>query len=475
MDRGVQAPSTGIEAHCASGNCTFPETWGTVAYCNCCEDSTKELIVTTRCFPDNTNSRIVSVPVDCPDNSTFIMESSLPDGHYLTGFGLDSMKMNVTYKVGEGVKHEGWSVDTSGTELFKMDVNMGYDQPDIFTTVVQLIFGKTPLSGDHLDKPTGLKLDDCDGPDTANDWRCRGYEVATCFRSPSVKIYNSSVVNGQLSKKVISSSGSLLWGQGRTADSHYMGGEDNMNLLDTDCITEDERNRLKAMGYHIDLAQRWLPFNSSFNTNVGDVVDSGIEGVADGTLATTVLWKRKCLCSVASSFAFQVGVWELERRLVGSVRGVGGSEVDNGGVVPGYYLGDVLPKALYNTGRIDFKHVKDTFANISESLTKYMRTYGNKTYAAKVFGQVERNTTCLEVQWLWVIFPAALALLTVMLLVLVIAMSITHREPVWKASPLVWIHRSSSQGGGLLPGDGTGTPALAELEKKSKVVPVSVS
>ncbi|KAK7948004.1 uncharacterized protein PG986_008890 [Apiospora aurea] len=105
--------------------------------------------------------------------------------------------------------------------------------------------------------------------------------------------------------------------------------------------------------------------------------------------------------------------------------------------MPDHFQGDLLPKKLYDSGRIDMRHIERTLADLSESLTKYLRTHAVGNYSAPARGVVSYHATCVEVQWPWLAYPAAIALLTLMLLALVVSVSYTRNRPVWKASPLV--------------------------------------
>ena len=55
-------------------------------------------------------------------------------------------------------------------------------------------------------------------------------------------------------------------------------------------------------------------------------------------------------------------------------------------------------------------HFQSVLADLSDSLTTYMRTHGDRSHSAPAVGEVEYHTTCVEVQWPWIAFPAALAL-----------------------------------------------------------------
>ncbi|KAK7977291.1 hypothetical protein PG996_003361 [Apiospora saccharicola] len=468
MERAIMAPGTGVEAHCLTGNCTFPEEYGTVAYCSRCEDSSAELTVETRCSPDAPD-KFITKPQDCPVNSTYIVQTSLPEGFYISDYGTFT-KLNVSYRLDSEGSYL-YPIDPQfGAEMFKMDIiwnqtDITFESPRPEMVTMRLIAGKTPFSDDHLDIMTGLPIPGCDVPNPGNDWRCKGYGAATCTFTPCVRMYNATVINGYLTETVVSDSGTLQWGVGK--DELY--GQNISRMLDTYCITQDEKHRLSDLGYNIDPKQRWL----GFNTSDGDAP-------SNGTLATKALSERKCLYSISSEFTRQIAEFDVEAYVCGSVRGIG-TVTSNNGVhvrdVPltDHFMGELLPRRVYNSGNIDMEHIETTFADLANSLTRFLRTHGGENYSAPAVGEAYYYSTCIEVRWVWLTFPAALAVLTVALLSFVVRMSHVQGKPVWKSSPLVWIHQSFGQGGRPLGYNGTGIPTLAELEKKSKQVPVSVN
>ncbi|KAK8009237.1 hypothetical protein PG991_011788 [Apiospora marii] len=468
MEKAIMAPDTGVEAHCLTGNCTFPEEYGTVAYCSRCEDSSAELTVETRCSPD-APGKLITKPQDCPVNSTYIVQTSLPKGFYISDYGTFT-KLNVSYRLDSEGSFLYPSDPQFGAEMFKMDIiynqtDVSFESPRPDMATVRLIAGKTPFSDVHLDIMTGLPIPGCDAPNSGNNWRCRGYGAATCTITPCVRMYNATVVNGRLTENVVSDSGTLQWGVGR----EELYGQNISRMLDTYCITQDEKHRLSDLGYNIDPKQRWLGLNTSYG-----------DAASNGKLATKALSERKCLYSISSEFTKAIAEFDMLTYVWGTVRGLGSVTFTDG--VPerdvpltDHFMGELMPRRLYDSGNIDMEHVETTFADLANSMTRLLRTHGSENYSAPAVGEAYYYSTCIEVRWLWITFPSALAVLTVVLLASVIRMSHVQDKPVWKSSPLVWIHQSFGQGGGPLGGNGTGTPSLAELEEKSKQVPVSVN
>ncbi|KAK8133699.1 hypothetical protein PG984_005711 [Apiospora sp. TS-2023a] len=358
MERAAVAPDTGIEARCRTGNCTFHEEFATVGYCSRCEDSSAELIVTVGCLPD-IHKKTARVPDDCLEQHDYIAETILPYPENL----------NVTYRELDATRQavEGSDGSRDGAELFKMyfffnNETTNYDiRPGWM--VVRMIAGKTPMSEDHLDLLTGDEIQGCDAPTAANDWRCRGYGAATCIISPCVRVYNATMANGQLTENLLSDSSSCKECQKAPG---------RLGLLDTHCVTHDDRQLLKTLGYTIDPAERWLPFNAT----TGEAWQKhSLNALAENLL------RRKCL--YRTDWDNQEVNIDLLVYMIGVVRGVGGD-------VPGSFRGELIPKGLYNSGNIDMNHINGFFGNISESLTRFLRNRNDQRYPADVMGEVNR-------------------------------------------------------------------------------------
>ncbi|KAK7948005.1 uncharacterized protein PG986_008891 [Apiospora aurea] len=312
MERAIVAPTTSIEAHCPTGNCTFPGVFGTLAYCSRCEVSSAELTVVFRCSAGGVLDQPEASPKDCvtdESDTLYIAETSLPKGPY-SSYDVPTI-MNVLYRLLAGGNFGAGSyIATEGPEVFKMDVFLNEADSEHptrpGTVTVRLIAGKTPISNRHFDPSTGVPLDDCDAPEKRNDWRCRGFGAATCTLSPCVRMYNATVVNGQLTGSLVSDSGSMAWGTGFK--------NTGLSMLGTLCLTEAEREHLRLdLGYKLEPTQRWIGFNASN----GDYT-------RNNTLMTESLLSQKCLYTLSNDFirddAF---VQKLGPHMVGNLRGVG--------------------------------------------------------------------------------------------------------------------------------------------------------
>lgn len=75
--------------------------------------------------------------------------------------------------------------------------------------------------------------------------------------------------------------------------------------------------------------------------------------------------------------------------MMGSVNSVGGNLKANGAVIPIRFQGELIPKRLYDSGHIDMEHIENIFADLANSLTRYLRTHGNGTYSSPAVGEAQ--------------------------------------------------------------------------------------
>ncbi|KAI1469257.1 uncharacterized protein F4812DRAFT_422540 [Daldinia caldariorum] len=421
ISRGVTQLGSGIYPECATGNCSFPDAYGTLGYCSFCEDSSDEITIDTIHTPI-TNSTVWPYP-----NETVTIRSSLPEGIYQANNPMDLARLNVTYSinVSESDPYETFGID--GVEVAKMSIF--FDDDDELSVParpermkVKILAGKTSFSDRHIDMSTGQIIKECENRTFANTWRCRGYGAATCAIQPCVRIYNSTVQAGHLSENLLTQTGDTAWG------NHL---PDNMGLgiVDTKCLTPQNKSTIINQGYVIDESQRWLPYNASFYTGGGDLSTVNI---------STSLLAQKCLYFMDNGFVSSFGPFVIGGYFNGALKGAGGHNGKDGLTISEFDGPDII-RSIYNYGRVDFDHIQGIFSNISESLTTYIRTNGNENYSEPAVGEVFHYATCIRVRWEWIAFPSLLVFLTMVLLIWTICSKESRTFPAWKASPLPWL------------------------------------
>ncbi|KAK8041739.1 hypothetical protein PG993_006262 [Apiospora rasikravindrae] len=432
--------SSDVEANCPTGNCTFPGVFGTMGFCSSCKDSSSEISFETVCLANgkengkNTTYKIQDPTnfSECPySNITTLSTSFFPR---LSGV-FDSALLKMAMK----------NDTLNGTEQ---------------SIVVQTLMGKTTFSGRQIDMVTGKKWPDCDVPASKENgrWKCQGYGAATCSLYPCVRMHSAAVENGQLKERLVAHSNvqqSLAGSYRVIQDEKIPGGNgDSMiTTLDAECLSPEETDIVRAQGYKIGGNVRWVPYNGSMHEEL-----------------FVSLLDRGCAYSISRNF-----VRSSTRMFLGNYF-KGQAVTANSGMASqdGYmrsqlsaFEGGEIPLSIFDAGRASFERVDTLFSNISTALTNYIRTHGNATYSADATGDMWHYSTCLEVQWPWITFHATLAVLTLLLFILVLIAS--QQQPVWKASPLVWILRGPNDT--EIPG---GLSTVDKMEKESKKMTISM-
>jgi hypothetical protein len=107
---------------------------------------------------------------------------------------------------------------------------------------------------------------------------------------------------------------------------------------------------------------------------------------------------------------------------------------------------DVMTQ-LYNSGNITYASITSNYMSATTALDHYIRQNGDANYSTPVIGFVYGSSTCLHVQWPWIILPAVFAVLLLLFFAAMIVETTpsgSHRnawngqQPVhdFKASPL---------------------------------------
>ncbi|KAI1479554.1 hypothetical protein F4774DRAFT_425710 [Daldinia eschscholtzii] len=421
ISRGMSQLGDGIYPECTTGNCSFPDAYGTLGYCSLCEDSSDEIII------DTIRNPIVNSTVWPYPNETMTITSSLPEGMYMTNNQTGLSRLNVTYSINisKSAPYEEYGSD--GVEVAKM--SLFYDNYDEMRQPtrpermkVKILAGKTSFSDRHIDMSTGQMIEGCENGSFVNKWRCRGYGAATCTIQPCVRIYNSTVQAGHLTEHLLTQTDDTAWGN--TLPENF-----GLGIIDTKCLTPQNRSAIADQGYVIIESRRWLPYNASFDTGSGRSLATNI---------TNSLLAQKCLYFMDTGFALSFGPFVIGENFNGALNGVGGHNGIHGMTISQFDGPDII-RGIYDYGHIDFDHIQGIFSNISDTLTSYIRSNGNRNYSEPAIGQVFHFATCIRVQWPWIAFPSLLASLTLALLMSTICSKEARSFPSWKASPLPWL------------------------------------
>lgn len=435
----VYTPSNLLSWQCSTGNCTFSQPYGSLAYCNSCEDWSDKLLIKTDCQDPSVNYTTPPKTEDC-SSGEHVLYSYITTSFYIGDLGIHSQSnegfftsdwINVTMSISDDMALAKTIHWYDGTQF----------KPGFEKAIV--LMPKTIVSDMQTDVSTGAPWTDCNTTAASNSWHCRGYGVAVCEMQPCVRTYNATVTAGQLEERVISNSGSSAW---------VVNPYTEIGMLDTHCVSDAEKGALVQKGYQFDDSSQWLGYNASASWEH-----------EDDELVSSLL-SHNCLYLMQNLFNGTFPDWGhlVGKNLWGDLTPTGGMVVNGTWQATGL-SGPSMLSDLYNGSRVDFENVQETFANLSDIMTDWLRTHGNSTYAGPAIGDVLHYATCLRVQWPWIAFPATLAALALVFFVAVVMVTSRQKVPVWKSSLLPWIMRGPNSG--FLNKSGAGT---SDMDQSSK-------
>ena len=82
------------------------------------------------------------------------------------------------------------------------------------------------------------------------------------------------------------------------------------------------------------------------------------------------------------------------------------------------------------------------FENAAEAFSNYIRANSHENFSEPARGTILHYATCVQINWAWIALPAALAALTIALLVMSVMSTAKHQAPIWKSHPLALIFHS---------------------------------
>ncbi|KAK2773509.1 hypothetical protein CKAH01_13549 [Colletotrichum kahawae] len=447
IDQGITGSEEDVAVGCPSGNCTFPNLVGSLGVCSSCEDATANLLMSIQSC---------TTSGDCTNTSVPLMGENYVD--YITELGIDNEffeanppSANLTLRSRELIMQMNETSQKATLEsVFDIARSYGFTAYDSGLFKYWVLFGQTVYSNTGVDLATGFQIPGCNSS-TIQSRRCRGYGAAHCTVRPCVRLYNSSVVNNRLTERLVETVDLPGPEKFQTA---YIG------VLDTDCVSPSDPI-IASSNITIEPGaadQRWLPVRLD--------VDSAetLTGLVD-------VFSRQCLYLMDQKIVeilVRVSSWILQNGDASGADNLGVTLGDHLMVLPEFALnasaflyaldvprsspkelkpvkGGRAIRQLYNWGNHSFERTDATMANITESITRWMRSARLGTdpvfvnYPAN--GTVLVNVTCISVRWGWIAYAASLTVLALSFFAVVVAVAAQNHTPVWKDSPLAWMFR----------------------------------
>lgn len=428
---------------CESGNCTFTKLYNSLAFCSRCSDRSSEVVIEKQCLlsdPDLNNPNatyIIPEFCDVRTNNGLLttmwnITTTMPPFDLNFYYRYFIPKLGVNYNPTPDM----FSVQTGG------DIGVitprgpgGLGLTNFFTgKTVGAILGlsdSTIIGKEPTD--SGQSLKGCNDPATNDTWYCRGYGAAQCVLQPCVRTYSSSIDRGKINEVTVEHSDlDQTWGftEAPPLTERFLAANyDNaqlFGLVDTQCITADERQRLKQQGYDTDKASRWLPYNTTFDP-------SGVSINASSPFPHSLL-AHECLYLIDARFIKHLWDSVISPLLLGTVNRHVDVALDP--VYKYSFDGTQQLLHLYNSGHVSMDAVDETFANLAQTMSVWIRENGMASYSRRAEGEVLHYAVCVQVNWGWVALPALLATGALVLSLLVLLTTVRRAVAPWKSSTL---------------------------------------
>lgn len=308
---------------------------------------------------------------------------------------------------------------------------------------------------------------------TLSGWRCQGFGATRCEIRPALVSYKGNVRNGQFSENVTKITpipfDQTDW---RNRYGDYNPGI-TWSVIDVDCLTPTEKESLKRDHYTIPdpSVTNWMAYDltspagrsylngSTYYNYTGSFSPLFRQGDYNphdpntafrddkGELRTDVdnstLWRRPNVTDIRPQCIYQIEDIDY-RALAGELSdNIMGKLEFHMDLAAGLGQFVTIPQAFYRgNGNISVSSMQDITDNIITTVSTSLRnTKATPDGAFRALanypvtsGKAYKTDTCVRIEWVWLIFPAVLIVMTLALMVLLL-----HRQALsnkWQGDPL---------------------------------------
>lgn len=454
---------------CPTGNCTFPF-YSTIGLCSSCEDVSADVqvVVGPLCSRSNYSDFHLESWGACSTEPRFAVNYTYDANEYIP------MRLNMSYRLDDDILVNGLDkfpyVALAAAEMVPPWTGSPQDMRDhkiLFgflagatTTTNGYLSWEASTNGNGSWKATSNST--CEPELLKDSWSCRSYGAAVCTMQPCVRVYNATVAAGVFQENLVTTMPGKSWGSIHDTD----GWTSYLAMRDSQCSSHNQ----SSSTLNVDSRDRWVPFDltvasssdpatfeKSLPSNVTSLVEDGCLYIVD---ATDILDVLEGISGFVGTSSVSMGYYPIDDRLTMDVSG---------------FHGPPIIRSIYDWGDTDFERVESIFSNISDSLTSHIRTHGRaqasdgRGYTRTAQGKVHHYATCMQVNWLWLLFPSILSSLTVLVFFLVAETSRRQTTPVWKVSPLAWILKIDRQEDRQPPPSGDNCEAMEDRSRQIAV------
>lgn len=144
------------------------------------------------------------------------------------------------------------------------------------------------------------------------------------------------------------------------------------------CLTDQEKESIRAAGYKFSEATQWLAYNLSTPPSATPSADHS---------GNSSMISAKCVYQLTITAGYSLGSF-LAATFAGELA-----------FGPGSLGGSSLMQQFFQGGNITFATITSTMSNISDAMTTYIRQNGEPDYSAPALGVIFHNEACVRVRW----------------------------------------------------------------------------
>jgi hypothetical protein len=418
VNAGIYSPGAVAAFGCLTGNCTFSKPYSTFGYCGGCVDLTNNLTVK-------------NITSGTSEPQTGFNISLLPDPAATSTASTSILTVGANPTVFTLNSYSDAETDIIALFLVPESASCAGNFGTIEEDRRNLTWGCGDL---------GLSLpSDNKNPNPA-------VGAARCSLSPCVRTYTASIINGTFNEHLISDSGDTSFGT-------------SASVFDVKCLSREEYDALTNKGYDLN-GKSWVPNNTTSPYQSGFDYNSSHISISYG-----------CIYGYAP-----VAVQNLNIFLNSWLSGQLSYES------PVTRAGPAVLQAIYNSEDLTFERLDQTWRNMSQSITTYMREHGagnsgaGFSYSDPALGEVHTDQSCIRVQWLYIIYPAILVALAVVFFVAMLFETSHSKTDVdWKSSPLALIFHGLDRSTTSQTDENSNLVRIKDMEEVARKMAVKLS
>ena len=401
INSGIFSPGSTVAFDCPTSNCTFTQDYHTVAYCSKCKDTTSNLFFHEKSFSDESDYFFSDIESD-----SSLSDYSLSD-YVLSWVPGDDYNSGLLY--GE--------VNLDDSEIFVMRTT--------YEGSTDMVAKRLPTNHTRTCSAECSTVEDilnryCKTKHGEIGWGCFGHGVektdygyfdggmgaASCSLFPCIRTYTAEVKNGLLRETILSATNF----EGRA-------------MVNIECLNAHDRKLLINDGYDIR-GKSWLPYNKTVDTFYDE---QDMEIIAE---RRKDMVSHECIYQYSETPVISVGNY-LGSFLAGAVYN------DSKAL----FQGPAQVQTIYDEVNLTLDRINETWRNLSDSMTTYVRQHGDELFSAPAIGVAYQAQACVRIRWAFLIYPAILVFLCLIFFVSMVLKtrdSKTSRHD-WKSSPLALI------------------------------------